>query len=458
MDIHRLAESWQIEPGASGLEIERMDRGRIRDLQDRKLQRLIAHCQSSVPFYLTLWESRDVAAVRGVDDLALLPLTTKADHVAAQSEHPPFGSLLCVDPEHRPLTVLSTSGTKGTPRYYPMAAIAWQNLSASFQRHFVQVGLTRGSVLQVILPFGFGLGNAVVDAAMLGLGATTLPASPLQIRTQQQLQIIRQFGTEWFMCSPTYALRLADYAQKEMNIDVRDLGVRAFTVGGEPGPESIPSLAAELRERWNAAVYDWYGTVDLGIGFGSCPAQAGFHVPEDVLIVEVIDPDSGAVLASGEAGELVFTVLRPDYPSVRWRSGDIGSVDDKRCDCGRNTLRITRIRGRADDMFWVKGRNVYPAGVAETLARIRGISSEFRIVLREVERQTSPSLQVERVGEASEEALVHEIREALRAAFGVTFEIEVLQYGSLERSEYKAKRVIDLRGHEKKDPNVHAPS
>jgi phenylacetate-CoA ligase len=446
VDISCLAESWRIEPGASGLEIERLPRGRIHELQDRKLRRLIAHCRRSVPFYQALWQHLDVAAVGGIDDLPLLPLTTKADHIVAQSEHPPFGSLLSVDPENRPLTVLSTSGTKGTPRYYPMSAIAWHNLSASFQRHFVQIGLTQHSVLQVILPLGLGLGTAVVDAGMFGLGATTLPTSPQQFRTRQQLDIMRQFGTKWFMCSPTYALRLADYAQKEMDIDVRDLSVRVLTVGGEPGPESIPSLAAELRERWNADVHDWYGTVDLGMGFGSCPAHAGFHVPEDQLIVEVIDPDSGTVLESGGVGELVFTMLRPDYPSIRWRTGDIGSVNDERCDCGRNTLRITGIRGRADDMFWVKGRNVYPSGVVEVLARISGISSEFRIVLREIERQTSPSVQVERVGEIPEEALVHEIREALRAAFGVRFEIEVLSYGSLERSDYKAKRVIDLRG------------
>ncbi|MCL5046210.1 MAG: AMP-binding protein, partial [Actinobacteria bacterium] len=374
------------------LAIERLSREEIAAVQSRKLSALVATAYDRVGFYKKLWDRAgvDVSRIRTRDDLKELPFTTKKDQSEDQVDRPPFGTLAADGPVGGDgySTVLSTSGTTGRSRYYPFTYREWNNLQNLFYRHTYSIGLGKSDIAQVVLTFGLGLGNMVVDSLMRKTQCLVLPADALQYRTKAQIEMMAAFGTTYFMCTPSYALYMAEYAQKEMGVDVaRDLKVRALTVGGEPGPATVPETREGIEARWGAKVYDWYGSMELGAGIGECSEQAGFHVPEDCMIVEVIDPVKGTPLPPGEVGELVFTNLhKPSCPAVRWRSGDMGIVDDEPCRCGRNTLRVAGVLARSDDMFVIRGKNVYPSAIESVVRGTPELGTEYKIVIDRDER------------------------------------------------------------------------
>ncbi len=416
----------------------------LRELQLTRLKALLELVHSRVDFYRRRLDQAGVApsSVTSLDDLARVPFTAKYD----LREVFPFG--LFAVPAAEIVEVHMSSGTTGKPVVggYTRADLElWQEVMA---RTLDAGGLHAGDVIQVAYGYGLFTGGLGGHYGGTKLGAMTLPMS--SGNTYRQLNTMADFGTTALLCTPSYALYIAEQA-REQGVDLASGPLRAGFFGAEPWS---CEMRADIEAKLGIKAYDIYGLTEL-IGPGvaaECTQQDGLHIFEDHFYPEIIDSESGQVLPAGEKGELVLTTLtRTGTPVLRYRTRDITYLIDEPCPCGRTSRRIHRLMGRNDDMLIIRGVNVFPQQVEEVLLRVEGVEPYYRIVVDRDGSMDTLEVEVEMTEQLfSDEvrtvlALERRIEHELRLALGIQAVVRLVNPKSIERSEGKAKRIVDRR-------------
>jgi phenylacetate-CoA ligase len=427
-------------------EFETMPRSRLAEWQLERLGITVGRIRSQVPFYRELYSRARVPedGPRALEGLVRLPFTTKQD----LRDNYPLGMLAVARDDV--VRIHATSGTTGKPTvtaYNANDLNVWAEVMA---RVYTMAGVTRGDTVHNAYGYGLFTGGLGFHLGGEKVGAMVLPVSGGM--TKRQIMLMEDFGATVLASTPSYALVLAE-AAREAGVDIRArLKLRVGLFGAEPWTEE---MRRELEERINLEAFDSYGLTEI-IGPGvalECPFHDGLHIFEDHFLAEVIDPDSGAPLPDGAVGELVLTALtREAMPLVRYRTRDRVSLNRERCKCGRTMARMSKVRGRTDDMMVVRGVNLFPSQVEEVIVGVEGIEPHYLIVIDrpknaldtlEVWVEAKPALWglgldgVQRV----ERQVAHQLKETL----GLSAAVRVQQPNTIPRSEGKAKHVVDKR-------------
>ena len=422
----------------------RADRDRLAAEQGRRLAALLSRIDGPNPFYTRKLRAAGVraSALRLPDDLGALPLTTKAELVADQDAHQPWGTAL-TDPLERYTRYCQTSSTTGRPLRWIDTAESWQWVLDCWKAVYAAARVVPGD--RVFFPFSFGpfLGFWAGFDAGCQMGLHCVPGGGMS--SQLRLALIDQLAPTVVCSTPTYALHLADVAASgAARRPLAESSVRVLIVAGEPGG-SIPSTRARIEAGWGARVIDHHGLTEVGpLSFECWEASGHMHVNEAEYICEVLDPATLQPVDDGTPGELVVTNLgRTACPVVRYRTGDIAVRRTAPCPCGRSWAWLEGgIRARADDMINIRGVNVYPAAV-ESVVREFADVVEFRSTVSRSGAMRALAVDVE-VGAAAADrtAVAARVAQRLREALGLGVSVRNVEPGSLPRFEMKARRFV----------------
>jgi phenylacetate-CoA ligase len=417
---------------------ETMPRPDIRRAQGTRLRDLLASIHDN-PFYRRKLSDAGVSAdaIRSIDDLERLPFTTKSELVAEQTESPPFGDLLSYPLSHYRY-FHQTSGTSGRPLKWLDTAEDWQWWLDCWQYVFNGAGIGKDD--SIFFPFSFGpyISHWVAIDGARQLGALCISGAAMN--SKQRLQMMLDNRCTVLVCTPSYALRLAEVAA-ENQIALHECPVRVTIHAGEPGA-SLPNVSRAIESAWGARCYDHAGATEVGAwGFACGAADKALHLNEREFIFEVVDPASGERVADGTRGELVITNLgRHGMPVLRYRTGDLVEISTEACTCQRTFARaIGGVLGRADDMLIVRGVNLYPSAI-DNLIRGHPAVVEYEVAIRRVRGMDSLSIKVETDGGASFAAAEAALVDAFREAFNISVVIEHAAANTLPRYEMKARR------------------
>jgi phenylacetate-CoA ligase len=408
----------------------------LRARQWARLEKLAREVYPANPFVTRKWRAAGLGRpedLRGWDDFARLPFTTKRELMEDQAAAPPFGTNLTY-PLERYVRVHQTSGTTGAPLRWLDTQESWAWWARCWGFVFRGAGIGTGD--RVFFPFSFGLfvGFWAGFEGARALGAMVIPGGGQD--SAQRLAAIQSLGATAICCTPSYALHLAEVARAR-GVELAKLAVRATVHAGEPGA-GIPAVRARIQEAWGARAYDHAGMTEMGAYGFECAAQAGLHVNESEFIAEVIDP---ATERPAREGELVLTNLgRAGSPVFRYRTGDRVRLAEKPCQCGRTFMRLEGgILGRVDDMLVVRGVNVFPSAIEGIVRRYPEVE-EFLIEVYRRAEMDEVRLLVEVNGGAPQ--VTAAVREALRVNLGIRVEVVPVPARSLPRYELKAKRLV----------------
>jgi phenylacetate-CoA ligase len=417
-------------------------RPEIEQLQVARLRACVQRLQLvTAPFYRRL-RNIDAAAIRSLDDLARLPFTTKAD----LRDHYPFG--LFTAPHRDIVRIHASSGTTGKPTVVGYTRADLEMWADVLARGLVAGGLTADDIFQNAAGYGLFTGGLGLHDAATRVGAMVVPTS--SGNTARQVMLLRDFGVTALHATPSYALHLAEVAAAE-GMDMRSLPLRAAFLGAEPMSEALQD---EVAAALGVTVYEQYGLSEIiGPGVASgCGNGRWLHVWDDHYIPEIIDPETGARLPDGEAGELVLSApTKEALPMLRYRTRDRTMLTREPCPCGRTSARIANIVGRTDDMLIIRGVNVFPSQIEHALVRIAGLTPHYQLVVTtRADRQDELRVRIEptdhRAAEASARAALEgQARAVLHDALGIQVIIELAAPGTIPRSEGKAVRVLDQR-------------
>ena len=425
------------------LTAERLDRGDLAAAQGRRLAQLLLSIYGRNTFYTRKLDQAgiDVRAMRLPEDLATLPLTTKAELNADQAANPPWGTAL-TEPIEKYTRYCQTSSTTGRPLRWIDTNENWQWMLECWKAVYRGAGVGPGD--RVFFPFSFGpfLGFWAGFEAGYQIGLHCIPGGGMS--SQIRLAIIEAVGATVVCCTPTYALRLAEIAaQEHPERSLAGSTVRLLIVAGEPGG-SIPATRARIERSWGARVIDHHGLTEVGPVSFECLAAPGFlHVNEGEFIAEVLDPASAQPVADGAHGELVLTNLgRTASPVIRYRTGDIVVRRSDPCACGRTWARLEGgILSRVDDMVNIKGVNVYPVGIESVVRRFAEVV-EFRSIVSPVGSMRSLRMEIEVTPGADGATVASKVAYQLREALGLSIGVHTVAPGTLPRFEMKASRFI----------------
>jgi phenylacetate-CoA ligase len=403
----------------------------LRAVQLDRLRAGVGQVLRSNPF----WQAR-MTEIEGWDDFERLPLTTKKELLDDQAAHAPFGTNLTY-PLERYVRLHQTSGSSGDqPLRWLDTEESWAWWLRIWSDHVYRAaGVTSGD--RVFLAFSFGpfIGFWSAFGGAERLGALVISGGAMT--TEQRIRNLRDLGATVLLSTPTYALRLAD-AARELHLDLASSDIRLTIHAGEPGA-SIPSTRAEIEAAYMASSFDHTGMTELGPTGHSCSQRDGVHLVESEFIFEVVDEQD----RPAEEGELIATNLgRWGTPLFRYRTGDRVEVSRAECSCGSPFMKVLGgIRGRVDDMFTVRGVNLYPSQVEDIVRRHAGVT-EFVIEHRRVKHMDEVTVVVETEGTA--ESLTERLEADLRQALGVRLSCRVTRPGTLPRGELKSKRIVRL--------------
>jgi phenylacetate-CoA ligase len=422
-------------------EEEFLSRQKLDELQVARFNRVLERT-ASAPFYAEKLSGMG-RSVREPGEIASFPLTTKEDLRAFY----PFGFL--TEPVDKMVRVHASSGTTGNPTailYTRNDLNEWARLVA---RCMAMVGMGPGDIFQNLAGYGLFTGGLGIHYGAEHLGCLTIPAGAGNSR--RQIGLLRDFKVTAVHIIPSYALHLAAVFD-EIGRDPRELSLRTFLIGAEPHTEEI---RRRIEDVYGVEAFNSYGLSEMngpGVAF-ECPEQHGMHIWEDAFYPEILDPDTLEPVAEGETGELVLTSLtREGMPLIRYRTKDLTRFLPGACPCGRAHRRIDRIVGRADDMFIIKGVNIYPMQVERVLMGIPEVGQNYRIVLERVGYIDQMRVKVEIKDEYFVEdmrvlrALEQKIARNLKSEILVTPKVDLVEHKSLPRDEGKAQRVTDNRG------------
>lgn len=424
-------------------EIETMKRADLEALQIKRLKESIRIALHS-PFYKARFGEKGITpdSIRSLEDIQKLPFTTKND----LRTHYPFG--LVATPMSEVVRLHSSSGTTGNPTvvcHSQQDLNRWANRVA---RCLYMVGVRREDVFQNTSGYGMFTGGLGFQYGAELLGALTVPAAAGN--TVRQIKFIRDFGTTSMHAVPSYAFRLYE-VMREMGIDPRrDTKLKTLVIGAEPHTDA---QRKKIEESFGAKAYNSFGMSEMsgpGVAF-ECPEQNGLHLWEDSYIMEIINPDTLEPVPDGEVGELVLTTLDRDaMPLIRYRTRDLTRIIPGECPCGRTHRRIDRLKGRSDDMFIVKGVNIFPMQIEKILMQFKELGANYLITVDTIENSDEVMVEVELSDLFTDDysqlqGLTREITRQLKDEILLTPKIKLVDRGTLPQSDGKAIRVKDLR-------------
>ncbi len=416
----------------------------MRSLQLDRLKSVVERAFDHVELFRTRLGERGLtpASIRGLEDIAKLPFTVKTD----LRDTYPFG--LFASPMAEVVRLHASSGTTGKPivvAYTQQDVDVWTN---AMVRCLASCGITHGDIVQNAYGYGLFTGGLGAHYGAEALGATVVPISGGN--TERQIMLMKDFKVTAICCTPSYFIHLLERAG-ELGVDVRELPLKAGVFGAEPWTES---MRRHIETGGGIKAYDIYGLSEI-IGPGvavECWAQDGLHVFEDHFYPEIVNPETGEPLPDGSEGELVITTLsKRAMPMIRYRTRDITSLVPEPCPCGRTLRRMRRIGRRSDDMIILRGINVFPSQIEGALLAVEGTLPHYQIVLTrekgldqmEVQVEVTPEVFSDQIGAL--EKLHDKLTHALDHTLGLRVAVRLVKPQTIQRSEGKAKRVIDRR-------------
>ena len=423
-------------------EYETLSREEISKLQTERLRETMQRCMK-VPFYAEKFKEAGVTPddIKSPDDVRRLPFTTKQD----LRDTYPFG--LAAVPLSECVRLHSSSGTTGNPTVILHTQRDLDEWANQVARNLWMVGLRPDDVFQNSSGYGMFTGGLGFQYGAEKLGATTVPAAAGN--SKRQIMFIRDFGTTCLHAIPSYAIRLAEVFQEE-GVDPKTTKLHTLFIGAEPHTEE---QRRRIERLLGVKAYNSFGMTEMngpGVAF-ECKEQAGMHLWEDNYILEIVDPDTLEPVPDGEIGEMVLTTLdRTMMPILRYRTRDLTRIIPGECKCGRTHRRIDRIKGRTDDMFIIKGVNVFPMQVEKILVQYPGLGSNYLITLDTENDNDIMTVEVELDGLTTDvypelQKMTRDIQRALKDEILLTPRVKLVKKGSLPQSDGKAVRVHDLR-------------
>ncbi|HNR42806.1 MAG TPA: phenylacetate--CoA ligase [Bacteroidales bacterium] len=423
---------------------ECMDRNELRKVQGERLIETVERTYFNVPYYRHRMQELGIGpeSIRSVEDITRLPFTTKQD----LRDNYPYG--LFAVPLSEIVRIHASSGTTGKPTVvgYTRNDIAtWSEVMA---RTLTCAGADKNDFIQIAYGYGLFTGGLGLHYGGEKIGASVIPISGGN--TLRQIQLMHDFGSTVLACTPSYALYLAE-AIIESGISRDEFRLRVGVFGAEPWTDN---MRREIEDKLRIKAIDIYGLSEvIGPGVASeCLFQEGLHINEDHFYPEIIDPETLQVLPEGSTGELVFTTItKHGLPLIRYRTRDLTRLNYGRCKCGRTFVRMDKCVGRSDDMLIIRGVNLFPSQVESILLEMGGITPHYQLIVDRINNLDSLELKVE-VDEAffldrisQLEGLRSKIQGTLESYLGLGIKVTLVEPKALERSEGKAKRVIDKR-------------
>lgn len=422
--------------------METLSRAEIKELQLKRLQDTVAQCMHS-PFYKKRFADSHIAPedIRSLDDLRKIPFTTKQD----LRDNYPFG--LAAVPMEKVVRLHSSSGTTGTPTVILHTQKDLDEWANAVARCLYMVGLRPGDIFQNSSGYGMFTGGLGFQYGAERLGMLTVPAAAGN--TKRQIKFITDFGTTALHAIPSYAGRLYE-VMEEMGIDSkRDTKLHTLIIGAEPHSEE---QRKRIEQMLGVKAYNSFGMSEMcgpGVAF-ECKEQNGLHIWEDYYIVEIVDPQTLEPVPEGEVGELVLTTInREAMPLLRYRTRDLTRILPGTCPCGRQHIRLDRMKGRSDDMMILKGVNIFPIQVETVLLQFEELGNDYLITLTNEEANDLMTVEVELKEFCDDyprlQALTKEITRQLKDEILITPVVRLVPKGSLPQQDGKAVRVRDLR-------------
>ncbi|MFH0848185.1 MAG: phenylacetate--CoA ligase [archaeon] len=422
--------------------VERTPRNELRSLQERSLRALLSYVYAHSDFHRKRFKEAaiDPRNINSLEDLRKLPFMVKRDF----RDTYPTG-MFCV-PKNQIVRYHASSGTTGKPTLVGYTRNDITEWSTSLARGLTSLGIGRGDVMQNAYGYGLFTGGLGFHYAGEMVGAVVLPTGAGT--TERQIELMQDLDTTAIACTPSYFLYLCETA-RALGVNLRETKLKAGLFGAEPWSEDM----RKRIEDNGIKAYDVYGTSELsGPLFTECTSQKGMHVWADQFLVEVVDPKTGENVSDGERGELVFTTLKKEaLPLIRYRTGDLTTLDSEVCDCGRTHPRIMKMLGRVDDMLVIRGINVFPSQVESALMRIPELGDNYELIVDRVHELDTLTVRVEARKEIFADrasalpALESRVSHVLRNILSIDVKVEIVEPQKIARSIGKAKRVIDKR-------------
>ncbi len=427
--------------------IETISRENLEALQLERLQEEVRFAYENSPYYKRSFDAAGVKpdGIHTLADLAKFPFINKQTERETQGVGSFLGELAAT-PEEDVVFISTSSGSTGVPTISPFTKQDFDEFQDTESRWFWQIGMRPNDRYVHALNFSLYVGGPDVIGAQ-NLGALCIWGGTLP--SERLLYIMKTYQPTILWTSPSYAWQLGEKAKKSGIDPKKDLSIQKIIVAGELGG-SVDETRKAIEDLWGAELYDFYGLSDIfGACAAMCEAKDGLHICEDQILVETVDIHTGEILPAGSVGELVFTTLRKKArPMIRFRTGDIGWIDNTPCTCGRTHGRI-HINGRKDDMFIVSAVNVFPSDIEAVIRGLDGITGEYLIRIFEKDYTCRYSVEIERASEnpKTDAEIENEVSIALKARIGVKpYRVTVHPDGGLDtRSEHKSRRVIDER-------------
>lgn len=424
--------------------IECMDRERLTKLQSERLSAMIERLYYNVPFYRKQFQSSGIEPgdIKSVEQLKQLPFTTKQD----LRDNYPFG--LFAVPASDVVRLHASSGTTGKPTVVGYSRKDIEIWSEVVARTLTSAGAGKNDVLHIAYGYGLFTGGLGIHYGAEKIGATVIPMSGGN--TQRQLQLMQDFGSTILACTPSYALFLAE-AMAEASVPTSSFKLKAGVFGAEPWTEE---MRREIESKLHIKAIDIYGLSEvIGPGVASeCMHQCGLHIFEDQFIPEIIDPKTLEVLPYGQVGELVFTcVTKEALPLLRYRTRDLTVLNAEQCACGRTIVRMKKCLGRSDDMLIIRGVNVFPSQIETVLLEMNETKPHYLLIVDRINNLDVLEVWVEVDGQLFSdeirklEDLKKKIQHNIESVLGINAQVKLVEPKTIERSEGKAKRVIDKR-------------
>lgn len=431
-----LVRYWQSE---ETLELEQK-----RELQGKRLINTVNRVYNNVPFYYKKMKDLNLEPgdIKGIDDLKYLPFTTKQD----LRDNYPYG--LFAAPMEEIIRIHASSGTTGQPTVVAYTKNDVEMWASVMARALTAMGVAKNDIVQNAYGYGLFTGGLGMHHGVEHLGAAVVPISGGN--TKKQIQIIQEFGSTVLTCTPSYAIYIGE-TMKNMGIDPKSSKLRVGIFGAEPWTEE---MREQIEQLLGIEAMDIYGLSEVmgpGVAF-ECQARNGMHVNDDHFVPEIIDVDTLKVLPEGQEGELVFTMITKEaLPLLRYRTRDITKLTTQPCKCGRTLTRMEKVTGRSDDMLIIRGVNVFPSQIESVLLKVVETAPHYVLIVDRINNLDTLEVWVEVKPEffsdaiRSLEKIEKHITAELFSLLGLHVKVKLVEPRSIERSEGKAKRIIDKR-------------
>lgn len=423
---------------------ECMSRKEMTEVQTERLIGTVKRVYSNVAFYREKMQKVGIEPgdIKSLEDLKKLPFTYKED----LRDTYPYGMFAV--PMSDIVRIHASSGTTGKQTVVGYTRRDLESWTEVVARSLYSAGADKDSIVQVAYGYGLFTGGLGLHYGAERIGASVIPISGGN--TKRQLQVMKDFGTTILACTPSYALNMAE-EMEEIGISRSELKLKAGIFGAEPWSDN---MRKEIEERLGIIALDIYGLSEImGPGVSiDCTCKCGLHIQEDHFIPEIINPETEEVLPEGSRGELVFTTITKEgLPLIRYRTHDISSLNYEKCECGRTLVRMSKVTGRSDDMLIIRGVNVFPSQIESVLLEIGETAPHYLLIVDRVDNLDELEIWVEMTSNMFSdkvkkiEELETKIRKEVVSTLGINAKVQLVEPKTIQRSEGKAKRVIDKR-------------